>query len=113
MFLYIEYTITTLPFSIVVSWLHHQAEKILSPTPVSTPGEPPTSHGSHTPCTSVATHCFPLTPPSLTAVCCKRNFRRDSTTSSTTSSLDYGDRMEWLTYEVSVMPYCLLMRFDH
>ncbi|XP_050738861.1 uncharacterized protein LOC127009649 [Eriocheir sinensis] len=83
-------------YNIVVSWLHQQAEKILSPTPVQTPGEPPTNHGSHTPGTSSAVHCFPLTPPSITAACCRLHLRRDSTT----SSFDYGDRMEWLTYEV-------------
>lgn len=100
--------ITHFPFSIVVSWLVKQSEKIMSPTPVQTPGEPPTNHGSQTPSTSFGSHCFPLTPPSITAACCRLHLRRDSTT----SSFDYSDRMEWLTYEVSVLPLFLLIRFS-
>ncbi|KAG0710387.1 BTB/POZ domain-containing protein 17 [Chionoecetes opilio] len=73
-------------YNIVVSWLHQQAEKLMSPSPVSTPGEPPTGLSSY----------IPGPPPSNIISCCKLHLRRDSST----SSLDYIDRMEWLTYEV-------------
>ena len=61
----------------------------MSPSPVTTPGEPPTGLASYIPGTT-----------SSGVSCCKLHLRRDSST----SSFDTVDRMEWLTYEVSV-PY--------
>ncbi|XP_063877167.1 BTB/POZ domain-containing protein 17-like [Scylla paramamosain] len=72
-------------YNIVVSWLHQQAEKLMSPSPVTTPGEPPTGLASYIPGTT-----------SSGVSCCKLHLRRDSST----SSFDSVDRMEWLTYEV-------------
>ncbi|XP_069945619.1 BTB/POZ domain-containing protein 17-like isoform X2 [Cherax quadricarinatus] len=80
-------------YNIVVSWLHRQEERLLMPTPVATPGEPPPTLIPQTPSTSSVV-CPP--PISITPSCGKLYLRRDSTT----SSCDPMDRMEWLTYEV-------------
>ncbi|CAL4061387.1 unnamed protein product, partial [Meganyctiphanes norvegica] len=80
----------------VVSWLHRQEERILLPTPVNTPGEPPPNIlGINT--TFYSNLSTMLPPPSIIPSSRgKLYLRRDSTTSST----DTQDRMEWLTYEV-------------
>ncbi|XP_069157650.1 BTB/POZ domain-containing protein 17 isoform X4 [Procambarus clarkii] len=80
-------------YNIVVSWLHRQEERLLMPTPVATPGEPPPTLIPQTPSTSSGVSPLPL---SITPSCGKLYLRRDSTT----SSCDPMDRMEWLTYEV-------------
>lgn len=88
-------------YSIVVTWLLRQEERLQTVTPVATPVDP--SPSIHTPSTSsiipAAAFCPPSAPPlSITPGCGKLYLRRDSTT----SSCDPADRMEWLTYEVSI-----------
>ncbi|XP_042865241.1 BTB/POZ domain-containing protein 17-like [Penaeus japonicus] len=84
-------------YNIVVSWLHRQEERLSLPTPVATPGEPPTTFVPQGSSSAMEGVFIPPPPMSITPSCGKLYLRRDSTASSCT---DPVDRMEWLTYEV-------------